>query len=175
MIEGMAGTALPVLLTKEHTYKTIKALQEVYGLIEPTDTRKINTALGLFEHYVNGKEVTKRLDVSRADRMTPMMFELNLIERAKRANMRIVLAEGEEPRILQAADILLRREVARHRGHGHGGGRRSQGQGRRGICDHRRRVLPGAGQRIFRHRLWLPLHGVGAAGGERVRAHVHRL
>ena len=113
MIEGMAGTALPVLLTKEHTYKTIKALQEVYGLIEPTDTRKINTALGLFEHYVNGKEVTKRLDVSRADRMTPMMFELNLIERAKRANMRIVLAEGEEPRILQAADILLRREVAR--------------------------------------------------------------
>ena len=113
MIEGMAGTALPVLLTKEHHLKTIKALQEVYGLIEPTDTRKINTALGLFEHYVNGKEVTKRLDVSRADRMTPMMFELNLIERAKRANMRIVLAEGEEPRILQAADILLRREVAR--------------------------------------------------------------
>lgn len=23
--------------------------------------------------------------------------------------------------------------------------------------------------------LWLPLHGVGAVGGERVRAHVHRL
>lgn len=113
MIEGVTGTALPVLLTREHTYKTIKALQEVYGLIEPTDTRKINTALGLFEHYVNGKEVTRRLDVSRADRMTPMMFELNLIERARRADMRIVLAEGEEPRILQAADILLRREVAR--------------------------------------------------------------
>ena len=27
MIEGVAGAALPVLLTKEHTYKTIKALQ----------------------------------------------------------------------------------------------------------------------------------------------------
>ena len=113
LIEGWTNSPLPILMTNTLTYQSVMALHEVSGYIEPTDTRKINTALGLFEHYVNGKEVTKRLDVSRADRMTPMMFELNLIERAKRANMRIVLAEGEEPRILQAADILLRREVAR--------------------------------------------------------------
>ena len=34
---------------------------------------------------------------------------------------------------------------------------------------------PEQGRRVFRHRLWLPLHGVGAAGGERIRVHVHRL
>ena len=88
------------------------SLQEIYGLIEPTDTRKINTVLGLYDHYVNGKEISARLNMTKPGRMTPMMFELNLIERAKANKMRIVLAEGEEPRILQATDILLRREVA---------------------------------------------------------------
>ena len=44
--------------------------------------------------------------------MTPMMFEFELIERAKSDPQRIVLAEGEEERILRATDILLRREVA---------------------------------------------------------------
>lgn len=113
LVEGWTGSPMPILLTKNHTYHTITALQEIYGLIEPDDTRKINTVLGLYEHYVNGNEIGKRLDAeSRHNRMTPMMFEFELIERAKREKQRIVLAEGEEERILHATDILLRREVA---------------------------------------------------------------
>ena len=112
LIEGWTGAPLPVLLTDQHTSKAFMSLQEIYGLIEPTDTRKINTVLGLYDHYVNGKEISARLNMTKPGRMTPMMFELNLIERAKAHKMRIVLAEGEEPRILQATDILLRREVA---------------------------------------------------------------
>ena len=90
------------------------ALQEIYGLIEPGDTPKINTVLGLFEHYVNGKEIANRiLAEGKSNRMTPMMFRIReLIERAKSDPQRIVLAEGEEERILRATDILLRREVA---------------------------------------------------------------
>ena len=112
LVKGWGGTPLPVLLTEQHTYRTIMALQEIYGLIEPGDARKINTVLGLYEHYVNGKEISRRLLCKTSGRMTPMMFEFELIERAKNARMRIVLAEGEEERILQATDILLRREVA---------------------------------------------------------------
>lgn len=112
LIKGWVGAPLPILLTEHHTYRTIMALQEIYGLIEPGDTRKINTVLGLFEHHVNGKEIANRLLCNVSRRMTPMMFEFELIERAQNNKMRIVLAEGEEERILQAADILLRREVA---------------------------------------------------------------
>lgn len=113
LVEGWSGSPLPILSTKNHTYRTIMALQEIYGLIEPGDTRKINTVLGLFEHYVNGKEIANRiLAESKSNRMTPMMFEFELIERAKSDPQRIVLAEGEEERILRATDILLRREVA---------------------------------------------------------------
>lgn len=113
LIEGWSGAPLPILLTKAHTYRTITALQEIYGLIEPDDTRKINTVLGLYEHHVNGKEIANRLlSGQRSGRMTPMMFEFELIERAKSDKMRIVLCEGLDERILHATDILLRREVA---------------------------------------------------------------
>ena len=40
------------------------------------------------------------------------MFEYELIERAKSSRRHIVLPEGEEPRILRAAEILARRDVA---------------------------------------------------------------
>ena len=114
LVDGWTGAPLPILLTNAHTYRTITALQEIYGLIEPGDTRKINTVLGLYEHHVNGREIGRRLLEERKDsRMTPMMFEFELIERAKRNPQRIVLCEGEDERILHATDILLRREVAK--------------------------------------------------------------
>lgn len=99
-------------MTQDHTYKAVLALQGIIAPIEPGDLRKINTVLGLFEHHVNGKEITSRIGGERSSRITPMMFEFELIERAKTDKMRIVLAEGMEERILRATDILLRRDVA---------------------------------------------------------------
>ncbi len=111
-IEGWTASPLPILLTKGHTYNTMLALQELIAPIEPGNVRKINTVLGLFEQHVNGKEIASRIVSKRSARITPMMFEFELIERAKANRMRIVLAEGTEERILQATDILLRRDVA---------------------------------------------------------------
>lgn len=113
LIRGLSESHLPILITKEHTYRTLMRLQEIYSTIEPKDTRKINTALGLFDRHVNAKEITSRLLAERVEnRMTPMMFEFDLIERARSNKQRIVMAEGDDERILRATDILLRRDVA---------------------------------------------------------------
>ncbi|NHZ45371.1 phosphate acetyltransferase [Nitratidesulfovibrio liaohensis] len=112
LIEGWTGVPIPILSVKDHTYKTIQTLNELYGKIEPDNERKINTALGLFERSVDSQELGRRLINRKSSRITPMMFEFNLIERAKQNRMRIVLPEGVEERILRAADILARREVA---------------------------------------------------------------
>lgn len=112
LVEGWTGVPVPILLTKNHTYKTVQMLSQLYGRIEPDNPRKINTALGLFERHINGKEVGNRIITDKPTRITPMMFEFNLIERARANKMRIVLAEGEEERILRASEILLRRGVA---------------------------------------------------------------
>lgn len=54
------------------------------------------------------------LDCHRAAEqvMSPAVFESWLIERAKAKRAHIVLPEGDDDRILQAADQLLRRDVA---------------------------------------------------------------
>ncbi len=112
LLEGWTGVPVPVLLTPDHTYKTVQMLSQLYGRIEPENLQKINTALGIFERNINTKEISKQIVTQKPTRITPMMFEFDLIERARQNKMRIVLAEGQEERILRATDILLRRHVA---------------------------------------------------------------
>jgi phosphate acetyltransferase len=112
LIEGWTGVPVPILTVREHTFKTIQVLAHLYGKIEPEDTRKINTALGHFESCTDSKEIEARIVSLRSSKITPKMFEYNLIERAAAKKMHIVLPEGAEERILRAADVLLRRNVA---------------------------------------------------------------
>ncbi|SHN59126.1 phosphate acetyltransferase [Desulfovibrio litoralis] len=112
LLEGWAGSVVPVLAVKDHTFKTIQIISSLYGKIEAYDTRKIHTALAHFEACVDVKEISKRVVNSHSTKITPKMFEFNLLEKAKSNKMRIVLPEGEEDRILHAADVLTRRGVA---------------------------------------------------------------
>lgn len=112
LIEGWTGVPIPILSVTDHTFKTIQILAHLYGKIEPADTRKINTALGHFDSCVDAREIEARLVNLHSTKITPKMFEYNLIERAASQKMHIVLPEGAEERILRAADVLLRRNVA---------------------------------------------------------------
>lgn len=113
LIEGWTGVPMPVLVAKGHTYKTARTLIDLYGRIEPDDQKKIASALGVFERNVDTQELRSRLTAKKSTRVTPTMFEYGLIEKAKAADRHIVLPEGLSDRILKAADILHRREVAR--------------------------------------------------------------
>ena len=72
----------------------------------------MEAALGAFEARVDTGDLARRLRVSRSTRVTPLMFEYDLIDRARSTAAGIVLPEGTEERILRAAEILLRRGVA---------------------------------------------------------------
>ncbi len=110
--EGWTGAPIPILSVEDHTYKTIMSLSRLYGRLYPGDARKIHTALNLFEQNVDCQQLATLLVNHTSTRMTPVMFEYKLIEQAKKHRMRIVLPEGEEERILRAADVLSRRQVA---------------------------------------------------------------
>ena len=56
-------------------------------------------------------ELERRIALPRPQRVTPLMFEYDLIERARADRRHIVLPEGDDDRILRAAEILLRRGV----------------------------------------------------------------
>ena len=104
---------LPIVKTDLGTYDTAVRITHARGRLAADSQRKYDTALALFERYADAKTLLARLDVSRRDVVTPLMFEYDLVERARAANKHIVLPEGEDDRILRAAATVLARGMAR--------------------------------------------------------------
>ena len=109
----LAHAPFPVLEVDDLTHVAAAAVQAARAELRPEDERKIASALGLFEASVDTDELERRIALERPARMTPIMFEYELVERAKAADGHIVLPEGGDERILRAAEILLRRGVAK--------------------------------------------------------------
>ena len=112
LIQGWTGIPVPVLFVESHTYDTVQSVNELYGRIEPTDSKRIATALGWFSKYVSVGELTKRVVSQRSTKITPRMFEYSLVAKASSNKQHIVLPEGMGERILNATDIILRRGIA---------------------------------------------------------------
>ena len=74
-------------------------------------TSKIAAAIGLFEDHVDTAALAGG-SASPAAAVTPLMFEHAIVERAKADSRHIVLPEGDDDRVLAAADQLLHRGVA---------------------------------------------------------------
>ncbi len=101
----------PVLAVSAGSFPTAAELMTVEGRLTTATPRKAEIALGLFESHVDTGRLAQRLSVVRSGRVTPMMFEHELIERSRSDRRHIVLPEGSEERVLRAAEVLLRRGV----------------------------------------------------------------
>ena len=113
LIDGLTSFQIPILSVKTDTYHTAKSLIGVHSRLRVNSARKIALALGLFHSNVDIKKIEQRISsVSKSDVMTPMMFEYKLFNMAHSNRKRIVLPESSDERILRAAEIVLRREVA---------------------------------------------------------------
>ncbi|WP_349903378.1 phosphate acetyltransferase [Parafrigoribacterium humi] len=112
LIDGL-GSTVPIIRTSLGTYDTARVVTKARGRLAADSPRKFDTALALFEQHVDGELLLERLEVSRSDVVTPLMFEYDLLDRARSNQRHIVLPEGTDDRILRAASTLLRRQVAR--------------------------------------------------------------
>ena len=103
---------LPIALTDLGTFTTAERLTRVRGPMSKESTKKIETARRLFAEQVDQAALLAAINVSASDVRTPLMFEYQLMERARADRKHIVLPEAQDDRILEAAAILLRRGVA---------------------------------------------------------------
>ncbi|WP_084127830.1 phosphate acetyltransferase [Demequina sp. NBRC 110055] len=110
LIEGL-GSSLPVITTEIGTYGTARRCWNTRGRVSRESTLKVDTALSMFERYVDADALLALLDVARTDVVTPLMFEYDLLDRARTSRQHIVLPEGGDDRILRAASTLLTRDV----------------------------------------------------------------
>ncbi|WP_104818356.1 phosphate acetyltransferase [Kitasatospora sp. MMS16-BH015] len=101
----------PVAVVPDGSWPTAAVLTHLEGKLGSASPRKAEIALGLFELHVDTAELTDRIELSRSERVTPMMFEHDLLERARSDRRHVVLPEGEEERVLRAAEVLLRRNI----------------------------------------------------------------
>uniref|UniRef100_A0AAU2V2E4 Phosphate acetyltransferase n=1 Tax=Streptomyces sp. NBC_00003 TaxID=2903608 RepID=A0AAU2V2E4_9ACTN len=101
----------PVVAVSHGSFPTAQELFALEGKLNAATPRKAETALGLFERHVDTADLLRRVSVARSGRVTPMMFEHELLEQARSNRRRVVLPEGTEDRVLRAADVLLRRDV----------------------------------------------------------------
>ncbi|HJB64380.1 MAG TPA: phosphate acetyltransferase [Candidatus Microbacterium pullistercoris] len=111
LIDGL-GPRLPIITTPGDTYPTAMRVMTARGRLAASSPQRYSRALGLFDQNVDIDELTRVLGIARATVVTPLMFEYQLLERARSAHQRIVLPEGDDDRILKAAAILLERSVA---------------------------------------------------------------
>ena len=109
---------LPIVSAEPGTMAVASALGRVEGRITAESARKLRAAVALFDQTDDPHlDALVGEGVAASDGMeaavTPLMFEHDLVDRARAAGAHIVLPEGAEERILRAADQVLSRGIAR--------------------------------------------------------------
>jgi phosphate acetyltransferase len=111
LLDGL-GATLPIATNALGTFDTAVRITHARSRLAADSPQKYALALSLFERHVDAAELVRQLSLPSSPAMTPLRFEHLLIERARSERKHIVLPEGDDDRILQAAGIVLQRGVA---------------------------------------------------------------
>ncbi len=111
LLDGFNDVGIPMLSVKTDTYETALNIMDIKPIISYKNYTKIALILGTFSKYVDNNLLFNSLNLTKTDIMTPIMFEYNLFERARKDKKHIVLNESSDDRILRAVEILLHSEV----------------------------------------------------------------
>jgi len=113
LLNGLGQPPFAVLGVAGDTFTTAMAVSRVSATLTPENEHMIAAALGTVEAYVDLHALEQSLATRHSTRVTPLMFEYDLVQRARRVRQHIVLPEGSDERILRAAEILSLRGVAK--------------------------------------------------------------
>lgn len=111
LLKGMNDSTIPIFSVSTDTYRTAMRAGEVPGVLRSNNEKKIAEALGMFESHVDTEALENKIVHTVPTVISPLMFEYALFKRARKDKQHIVLPEGDDDRILQAAEILRLRDV----------------------------------------------------------------
>ncbi len=111
LLHSLEQPRFPILAVAGDALAAALQVGQTLPRLDPKDQRKTAKALGFIENHLHLFELKQRLCAPSRPKMTPLMFEYELLQRAKANPRHIVLPEGEEERILRAAEILLYRRA----------------------------------------------------------------
>ena len=124
LVNGLPES-LPIVSVQTGTFATASAVNAVHATLKPSDTEKISLSINAFEMHVDDVErleqkvlpdcqcIGAKTSMSLPKILTPKMFMYNLVTQAKQRKQHIVFPEGNDPRILKAAGILVERDIVK--------------------------------------------------------------
>jgi phosphate acetyltransferase len=114
LCEQAFKTGLPLLLLDTDTYVTAATAASVDKRVAIDDIERINEVMDFTaERICVAGCLSKSIRLIREPRLSPAAFMHMLTNLARRTTRRIVLPEGDDPRIIRAAVICHERNIAR--------------------------------------------------------------
>lgn len=110
LIEGLS-TVVPIITVKTGTFATVTRVANARPAIRPDNKERIALAISLFDKHVDVQSLGEKMISFQSQNITPRMFQYQIVKRAKEHKKHIVLPEGDDDRILQAADLLIAQNV----------------------------------------------------------------
>jgi phosphate acetyltransferase len=104
---------LPILLSDEDTFTVASRLTSLSSHVGADDAVRMERVVDFIAGKVDAQPLIARLDLPVEKLMPPPVFRHRLVGRARAANCRIVLPEGDEPRTIAAAAICAEKGIAR--------------------------------------------------------------
>ena len=105
LIDGVQAT-VPIIAVSGGTFDVSNKIGAVNPKIYESNRKKILLALDTFDTYVDINRLSRTLYSFSSNKLTPSMFQYNLLQKAKANRKHIVLPEGDDERILEAAARL---------------------------------------------------------------------
>jgi len=106
-------TGLPVLRVDSNSYDTATHLAQMTHEIPTDDLERAQRGMDFIADHIDGEWIVRHSQLPLEARLSPAAFCYRLSELARKANKRIVLPEGNEPRTVRAAAICAERGIAR--------------------------------------------------------------
>ena len=110
------GSSMPVLKVATNSYHTASLLSRISGRVPHDDTERMERMLDYIADRIDTVPLGTRLRAETPTgerRLPPSAFRYELIQKARAANKRIVLPEGDEPRTVRAAIRCVEKGIAR--------------------------------------------------------------
>lgn len=113
LCRGALQAGLPILSVSTGSYDTANRLNSLNREIPVDDRERAEFITDFVAGQIDAAWLHQRCGTPRELRLSPAVFRYQLIQRAQQANKRIVLPEGAEPLLVQAAAICQVRGIAR--------------------------------------------------------------
>ena len=111
---SVAEEGLPVLQADTNSYRVVSEIDQISAEIPVDDHERLNHTLDFIARHIDCDwMVEERLSSVVEKRLSPPAFRFRLAERARAADKRILLPEGNEPRTITAAIDCHKRGIAR--------------------------------------------------------------